>query len=57
MSPITPLPSVQCKHFSISCSASTANPEYLPPCTLSPCVCLYVCIDRSYPRKPSYAGI
>lgn len=29
MSPFTP--SVQCKHFSISCSTSTANPEYLPP--------------------------
>lgn len=39
MSSITP--SVQCKHFSISCTASSDNPEYLPiPCT----ICVHVCM-------------
>lgn len=51
MSPITP--SVQCKHFSISCSASTASPEYLP---LHPALWVCVCTDfRYYPRSPNNA--
>lgn len=39
MSPITP--SVQCKHFSISCSASAAIPEYLP---LHPALLVSECV-------------
>lgn len=37
--PITP--TVQCKHFSISCSASSASPEYLPQHP-ELCACVYV---------------